>query len=174
MLLHLALDTGLEAVEVGLANPIRSRVHSARYLVADLRRSMLGGDGDAARARCAGERRVRDARRGGGRTLPKLLGTRMQRIGERVLHLSAALTHRRSDVGELVLCRAGDLARTVGEARRWLSGAVGECLPHVCRGAGGEPLRSGQITGVAVARRAGKIPRTAGPAPAPARGRRVI
>jgi hypothetical protein len=113
VLLDLPLQSGLQAVEVGVAQPVRGALHSAGDLIGHVGHPvrLIGDHADASTGR-RGARGLTATRR----LLAKPFGARLERIGQRVLQAAGLIPHRRACIGELFLCRAHRIARAIGDA----------------------------------------------------------
>src|SRR5207253_3239004 len=89
---------------------VRTRLHSTGDAIGHFRHAAVVLERDARRPRRTGELTALT------RTLTKFVRARLERIGQRVLQTARALTRRRSDVGEFLTRRAGNVARTIGDA----------------------------------------------------------
>src|SRR5690348_4466537 len=174
MLFHLALDAGAEAVQVRVANPVGCRLHAAGDLVAHLGHATVVLESDSA-ARAGG--RAGEVARRAAASLAETIGARVERVGERVLQVPRAVAHRRSDVGQLFLRRAGYVARAIGEALRLLvlgSRLCPESLADVGRGAGAVTLRAARVPGVPIAGGSARILRSTALARRGSSGRVIV
>src|SRR5215831_20241131 len=109
MLFDLMLDARPEIVEIGLAKPVGGRLHAGRNLLRHLGGTSLG-HADADRAPLSGEGSgARSDRRAAA---AKLVGARVEGVGQGVLQRSRTIAYGTAHVGELVSRRIGDVACT--------------------------------------------------------------
>src|SRR6476619_1021811 len=114
VLLHLTLDARLQAVEIGVAQPVGRGLKAAGELVGGFAETIAVTDHGRAAAgrRGAGDLPAARALRA------QLLGARLQRVGEGVLERAGAVADRGADVAQLRSRGARGALRAVGQAAR--------------------------------------------------------